>query len=71
MRSPELGAEMALSKPERLPLLLVSLATEWFDVSTSEASDPGPKVRLKPCLLDSDVTDSDMPQKTVGRLHSG
>ena len=27
-RCPELGAEIALSKPERLPRLLVSLATE-------------------------------------------
>ena len=71
MRSPELGAEIALSKPERLPRLLVSLATEWLDNSTTDARDSGPKVRLQPCLLDSDVTDCDMPQQKTDRLHDG
>ncbi|KAA6418303.1 MAG: hypothetical protein FRX49_11812 [Trebouxia sp. A1-2] len=70
-RSPELGAEVALSKPERLPRLLVLLATEWLDDSTSDARDSGPKVRLQPCLLDSDVTDCDMPQQKTDRLHDG
>ena len=70
-RSAELGAEIALSKPERLPRLLVSLATEWLDISTTDARDSGPKVRLQPCLLDSDVTDCDMPQPKKDRLQDG
>jgi len=68
-RSAELGAEIALSKPERLPRLLVSLATEWLDTSTTDARDSGPKVRLQPCLLDSDVADCDMPQQITNQLH--
>ncbi len=68
-RSAELGAEIALSKPERLPRLLVSLATEWLETSTTDARDSGPKVRLQPCLLDSDVTDCDMPQQITNQLH--
>jgi len=71
MRSPELGAEIALSKPERLPRLLVSLANEWLDNSTTDARDSGPKVRLQPCLLSSDVTDCDMPQQKTNGLHDG
>ncbi len=58
---PEDGAEMARSNPERLPLLLASLATERLDGST-EVCEPGPRDGFQPCLRDSEAADSDMPQ---------